>query len=86
MGRIDDRMRALGIELPPPWTPRGGCPPLRRDGHVVRLSGQVCERAGIVVCEGPVGDGSKTIEAAREAPPERGTSARRTTAREATPG
>jgi enamine deaminase RidA (YjgF/YER057c/UK114 family) len=67
IGRIDDRLGALGIELPPPWTPRGEFLPFRRDGNVVWLSGQVCERAGIVVCDGPVGDGGTTIEIARDA-------------------
>lgn len=67
MGRIDDRLRALGLELPPPWTPRGNFLQFRRDGHVVWLSGQICEWDGRVVCEGPVGGGGTTIETARDA-------------------
>ena len=67
MGLIDQRLQALGLELPPPWQPRGDFLPFRRDGHLVYLSGQICEWAGAVTCEGPVGDGGVSLEAAQAA-------------------
>ena len=67
MGRIEARMAELGLELPPPWTPRGAFAPFRRDGRIVYLSGQVCEWAGAVTLEGPVGAGGVPVKAARAA-------------------
>ena len=61
MGRIDQRMKALGLELPPPWTPRGLFLPFQREGSLVFLSGQICEWNGAVTCEGPVGEGATSI-------------------------
>ena len=67
MERIDTRMATLGLEFPPPWTPRGAFAPFRIDGHTVYLSGQICEWDGEVVLTGPVGEGGVSVEAAREA-------------------
>jgi len=56
MARIETRMRELGLEFPPDWTPRGQFLPYRRDGAVVYLSGQICEWDGAVTHQGPVAD------------------------------
>ena len=67
MGAIDDRLAELGLELPPPWTPLGKFLPFRRDGHIVYLSGQVCEWKGAGTREGPVGHDDASGEAAATA-------------------
>lgn len=67
MGKIDARMAELGLELPPPWTPRGRFAPFRRDGRLVFLSGQICEWGGEVTLRGPVGEGRVAPEEARKA-------------------
>ena len=61
MGRIEQRMKELGLELPPPWVPRGAFLPFQREGSLVFLSGQICEWGGAVTCEGPVGEGAISI-------------------------
>jgi enamine deaminase RidA (YjgF/YER057c/UK114 family) len=61
MGRIEQRMKDLGLELPPPWVPRGLFLPFQREGSLVFLSGQICEWDGAVTCEGPVGEGATSI-------------------------
>ena len=67
MSTIEKKLAALGLELPPDWTPRGQFLPFRRDGHIVYLSGQICEWAGEVTHLGPVRDTPDGISAAREA-------------------
>ncbi len=67
MGRIDQRLKDLGLTLPPPWTPRGAFLPFRREGQVIFLSGQICEWDGQVTCEGPVGPGGVDIATAQAA-------------------
>jgi enamine deaminase RidA (YjgF/YER057c/UK114 family) len=67
MGRIDQRMKELGLELPPPWSPRGAFLPFQREGSLVFLSGQICEWNGPVTCEGPVGEGATSVIEAQEA-------------------
>jgi len=67
MGRIEQRMKDLGLELPPPWVPRGAFLPFQREGSLVFLSGQICEWNGAVTCEGPVGEGATSIADAQEA-------------------
>jgi enamine deaminase RidA (YjgF/YER057c/UK114 family) len=52
---VEARLADLGLTLPPPWTPRGAFLPWRREGNLLFLSGQICEREGSVVVEGPVG-------------------------------
>ncbi len=56
MSRAEDRLAAMGLTLPPDWTPRGQFLPYRRDGAVVYLSGQICEWDGEVTHPGPVED------------------------------
>jgi enamine deaminase RidA (YjgF/YER057c/UK114 family) len=41
MGRIDDRLRELGISLPPPRAPLANYVPARRVGNLVYTAGQV---------------------------------------------
>jgi enamine deaminase RidA (YjgF/YER057c/UK114 family) len=41
MGRIDDRLRELGITLPPPRAPLANYVPARRTGDLVYTAGQV---------------------------------------------
>lgn len=67
MSRAEDRLRELGLELPPDWTPRGRFLPFRRDGTTVYLSGQICEWDGAVTHVGPVPDTPEGIEAGRDA-------------------
>lgn len=67
MSIAETRLKEMGLELPPPWTPRGAFRPFRRDGLTVYLSGQICERAGNVTLEGPVGEGGVSVDEAREA-------------------
>lgn len=67
MGRIELRMKELGLELPPPSQPRGMFLPFRRDGSLVFLSGQICEWGGAVTLAGPVGDGGVRVEEAARA-------------------
>jgi enamine deaminase RidA (YjgF/YER057c/UK114 family) len=65
--QVEQRLAALGLELPPDWTPRGQFLPFRKDGAVVYLSGQICEWAGEVTHVGRVLDTPAAIETAREA-------------------
>jgi len=67
MGRIEQRMRELGLESPPPSQPRGTFLPFRREGSLVFLSGQICEWGGAVTLEGPVGEGGVSVEEAAKA-------------------
>jgi enamine deaminase RidA (YjgF/YER057c/UK114 family) len=64
---VMDRLSALGLALPPDWTPRGRFLPYRRDGAVVYLSGQINEWGGQVTLTGPVQDSPEAVAAAREA-------------------
>jgi enamine deaminase RidA (YjgF/YER057c/UK114 family) len=41
MGRIDDRLKELGISLPPPRAPMANYVPARRVGNLVYTAGQV---------------------------------------------
>ncbi len=41
MGKIDDRLRELGISLPPPRAPLANYVPARRVGNLVYTAGQV---------------------------------------------
>lgn len=62
MSHAEDRLRDLGLSLPPDWTPRGQFLPFRRDGAVVYLSGQICEWDGAVTHLGPVEETPDGIE------------------------
>lgn len=65
--RVMEKLAELGLSLPPDWAPRGRFLPFRRDGAVVYLSGQICERDGAVTLTGPVEDRPEAVEAARKA-------------------
>jgi enamine deaminase RidA (YjgF/YER057c/UK114 family) len=65
--RVMEKLAALGLDLPPDWTPRGMFLPYRRDGAVVYLSGQICEWNGKVTLTGPVQDTPDAVQAARKA-------------------
>lgn len=67
MSKAEERLHALGLELPPNWVPRGRFLPYRRDGNVVYLSGQICEWAGDVTHVGPVLDTPEAIADAQAA-------------------
>ena len=67
MSKAEDRLHSMGMEFPPDWIPRGQFHPYRLDGHVVYLSGQICEWAGEVTHSGPVQDSPKGIEEAQAA-------------------
>lgn len=67
MIHIEKRLKELGLELPPDWTPRGQFLPYRTDGTTVYLSGQICEWAGDVTHFGPVTDTPESIETAQAA-------------------
>jgi enamine deaminase RidA (YjgF/YER057c/UK114 family) len=66
-GQVEQRLAALGLELPPDWTPRGQFLPFRKDGAIVYLSGQICEWDGKVTHMGPVMETPEAIENARAA-------------------
>lgn len=67
MSRVEDRLKDMGLELPPDWSPMGQFRPFRLDGRVVYLSGQVCEWGGSVVQTGAVPDTPEGIETGRQA-------------------
>ena len=65
--QVEQRLAALGLELPPDWTPRGQFLPFRQDGSIVYLSGQICEWDGAVTHVGPVLDTPDAIKNAQAA-------------------
>ena len=67
MSKAEERLHAMGLELPPDWVPRGQFHPYRRDGAVVYLSGQICEWDGEVTHSGPVCDTPEAIADAQAA-------------------
>jgi enamine deaminase RidA (YjgF/YER057c/UK114 family) len=67
MSEIERKMQELGWEMPPDWTPRGQFVPFRRDGAVVYLSGQICERDGAVTHTGPVEDTPEDLARGQDA-------------------
>ncbi len=46
MGRIDDRLRELGIQLPVPPVPLANYVPAKRFGNLVQTAGQASALAG----------------------------------------
>lgn len=54
-GSFDERLAALGIELPSVPTPVANFVPCRRDGNLLFLAGQVCEWNGEVRYVGRLG-------------------------------
>src|ERR1041384_5239216 len=65
MGHIDDRLRALGLTLPPPRAPMANYVPARRAGNLVYTAGQVSGTAEREF-KGKVG-AELTVEQGREA-------------------
>lgn len=65
MGRIDDRLRELGVSLPPPRAPMANYVPARRVGNLVYTAGQVSGTAEREI-KGKLGDGLD-VEQGREA-------------------
>jgi len=65
MARIDDRMRELGISLPPARAPMANYVPARRVGNLVYTAGQVSGTAEREI-KGKLGDGLD-VEQGREA-------------------
>jgi enamine deaminase RidA (YjgF/YER057c/UK114 family) len=65
MGRIDDRLRELGLSLPPPRAPMANYVPARRVGNLVYTAGQVSGTADHEI-KGKVG-ADLTVEQGREA-------------------
>lgn len=66
MGRIDDRLAELGIELPDAPTPVAAYVPAVRTGNLVVVSGQIPLAGGEITCRGPV-PSAKSIEEATAA-------------------
>jgi enamine deaminase RidA (YjgF/YER057c/UK114 family) len=60
----DDRLKALGLELPPAPTPVGSYVPAVRTGNLVFVSGQLPMRGGQLMATGKVG-ADVTLEAAQ---------------------
>lgn len=67
ISKAEERLQALGLELPPDWYPRGEFLGYRRDGATVYLSGQICEWEGNVTHTGPVKNTADGIAAAKVA-------------------
>ena len=65
MGRIDDRLRELGLSLPPPRAPLANYVPARRVGNLVYTAGQVSGSAEREI-KGKLG-GELSVEQGREA-------------------
>src|SRR3954447_24538009 len=65
MGKIDDRLRELGLTLPPPRAPMANYVPARRVGNLVYTAGQVSGNAEREV-KGKLG-GDLSVEQGREA-------------------
>ena len=55
MGKIEERLSALGLELPRPSTPAGSYVPYVRSGNLLFVSGQIPFRADGSVVTGRVG-------------------------------
>jgi enamine deaminase RidA (YjgF/YER057c/UK114 family) len=65
MGRIDDRLNQLGIQLPPPRAPMANYVPARRVGNLVYTAGQVSGTAEREI-KGKLGQ-DLSVEQGREA-------------------
>jgi enamine deaminase RidA (YjgF/YER057c/UK114 family) len=65
MGRIDDRLKELGVTLPPPRTPLANYVPARRVGNLVYTAGQVSATVEREI-KGKLG-AELTVEQGREA-------------------
>ncbi len=67
MSAVEQRLRELGIELPPAMTPAGNYVPAVVAGDLVFLSGAGPVRPDGSLVTGKVGDGGLDLAAAREA-------------------
>jgi len=65
MPSVEDKLREMGLELPPPPKPLAQYVPARRVGDLVFTSGQVPMRDGAPLCTGQVG-GEVSLEQGRE--------------------
>jgi enamine deaminase RidA (YjgF/YER057c/UK114 family) len=65
MGRIDDRLKELGISLPPPRAPMANYVPARRVGNLIYTAGQISGTAEREV-KGKLGQ-ELSVEQGREA-------------------
>ena len=66
MGRIDDRLRELGLTLPPTRPPLANYVPAARTGNLVYTAGQVSGVAGGQEVKGRLGE-DVSVEQGREA-------------------
>ncbi len=62
--RPSERLRALGLALPPPPKPAGSYRPVARDGRFAWVAGQIVTEAGAVVSPGHV-DGEVSVATAQ---------------------
>ncbi|MCY4575883.1 MAG: RidA family protein [Chloroflexi bacterium] len=63
---VADRLKELGITLPPPATPGGNYTPANLVGHTLYVAGQLPTQDGTLISPGKVG-GDVTVEEAAEA-------------------
>lgn len=63
---VVDRLKELGITLPPPATPGGNYTPANLVGHTLYVAGQLPTQDGALISPGKVG-GDVTVEEAAEA-------------------
>ena len=63
---VADRLKELGITLPPPATPGGNYTPANLVGHTLYVAGQLPTQDGTLISPGKVG-GDVTVEEAVEA-------------------
>ncbi len=68
---IEERLRAQGLELPPPPTPKGAYVPVVLHGGTAWVSGMLPLRRGVLLAKGLVGS-EVSVEQAREAAREAG--------------
>lgn len=54
MSKIEDHLHAAGLALPDRCDPRGAFLPLKREGNLLFMAGQICEWNGNVPYIGPV--------------------------------
>lgn len=66
MGQIDERLNALGIQLPEAPKPAAVYIPTQQTGKLVYTSGQDCKRNGELIYKGKLGD-ELTVEQGQKA-------------------
>lgn len=55
MPRVEDRLREMGIEIPPPLAPQGAYQPAVISGNLIFVSGQLPIKEGRLLYRGKVG-------------------------------